>query len=450
MRKGNTANARECALSVLVACRRNGAWADAALKAQLGKCALSAQDAALCSRIVYGVMQNELLLNWYLSAYCTQKLDHLQPPLSDILRIGAYQILFLDKVPDHAAVSESVELCRTNGRSAASGLVNAVLRKVAQNKSNLPPLPEGNIARLSVAYSHPQWLVKKLVSLLGVEEAEAFLRIDNEASPISVQVNPLKTNEKALVDELRGEGVCVTPHPWVPGCLELSGTGDLTTLSAFYNGRFTVQDAAAHLIVCAADFARGQRVLDVCAAPGGKSAYLCEQMQLTGRVYAWELHEKRAQLLEGVRRRLGLDNLRISVRDALDFRPDLEGALDGVLLDAPCAGLGVLSQKPDIKLRLKEEDIPAIVDTQGRLIDTVCRYVRPGGALVYSTCSLLPEENADRVRTFLQAHPNFTLEPLPTSFPEELRARQTPCGLQLLGCRDGVEGFFIARMRRVR
>ena len=131
MRKGNTANARECALSVLVACRRNGAWADAALKAQLGKCALSAQDAALCSRIVYGVMQNELLLNWYLSAYCTQKLDHLQPPLADILRIGAYQILFLDKVPDHAAVSESVELCRTNGRSAASGLVNAVLRKVA-------------------------------------------------------------------------------------------------------------------------------------------------------------------------------------------------------------------------------------------------------------------------------------------------------------------------------
>ena len=147
MRKGNTANARECALSVLVACRRNGAWADAALKAQLGKCALSAQDAALCSRIVYGVMQNELLLNWYLSAYCTQKLDHLQPPLSDILRIGAYQILFLDKVPDHAAVSESVELCRTNGRSAASGLVNAVLRKVAQNKSNLPPLEFRTIER---------------------------------------------------------------------------------------------------------------------------------------------------------------------------------------------------------------------------------------------------------------------------------------------------------------
>ena len=261
MRKGNTANARECALSVLVSCRRNGAWADAALKAQLAKTPLSAQDAALCSRIVYGVMQNELLLNWFLSAYCTQKLDHLQPPLADILRIGAYQILFLDKVPDHAAVSESVELCRTNGRSAASGLVNAVLRKVAQNKSNLPPLPEGNIARLSIAYSHPQWLVKKLVSLLGVEEAERFLRIDNEAAPMTVQVNPLKTDADALARELAGDGVKAVPHGWVPDCFELSGTGDLTTLTAFYQGRFTVQDAAAKLVTYAAGFEKGQDVL---------------------------------------------------------------------------------------------------------------------------------------------------------------------------------------------
>ena len=237
----------------------------------------------------------------------------------------------------------------------------------------------------------------------------------------------------------------LAPHAWL-----IYGAGDLASDADYRAGRFSIQGQSSMLAAEALEVRPGMKVLDACAAPGGKSAYLCEQMQLTGRVYAWELHEKRAQLLEGVRRRLGLDNLRISVRDALDFRPDLEGALDGVLLDAPCAGLGVLSQKPDIKLRLKEEDIPAIVDTQGRLIDTVCRYVRPGGALVYSTCSLLPEENADRVRAFLQAHPNFTLEPLPTSFPEELRARQTPCGLQLLGCRDGVEGFFIARMRRVR
>ena len=373
MRKGNTANARECALSVLVACRRNGAWADAALKAQLGKCALSAQDAALCSRIVYGVMQNELLLNWYLSAYCTQKLDHLQPPLADILRIGAYQILFLDKVPDHAAVSESVELCRTNGRSAASGLVNAVLRKVAQNRSNLPQLPEGNIARLSVAYSHPQWLVKKLVSLLGVEEAEAFLRIDNEASPISVQVNPLKTNEKALVDELRGEGVCVTPHPWVPACLELSGTGDLTTLSAFYNGRFTVQDAAAHLIVCAADFARGQRVLDVCAAPGGKSFAAAFAMENEGSILSCDLHENKLKRIREGAQRLGITCIETAAVDGRAFREEWAGRFDVVICDVPCSGLGIIRKKPDIRYKDAQE-FSALPEIQRAILENSARY----------------------------------------------------------------------------
>jgi len=194
----------------------------------------------------------------------------------------------------------------------------------------------------------------------------------------------------------------------------------------------------------------GMKVLDACAAPGGKSAYMCEQMQLTGRVFSWELHEKRALLLEGVKRRLGLDNMRISVRDAGEYREDFESTLDAVLLDAPCAGLGVLAQKPDVKLRLKEEDIPSIVESQKRLLDTVCRYVKKGGTLVYSTCSILPEENAKQVEAFLERHPEYEPQTLPASFPEELRKLQGAYGLQLLGCRDGVEGFFIARMRRVR
>ena len=195
---------------------------------------------------------------------------------------------------------------------------------------------------------------------------------------------------------------------------------------------------------------KGMKVLDACAAPGGKSAYLCEQMALTGRVFSWELHEKRALLLEGVKRRLGLDNMRITVRDASAYREDFEQTLDAVLLDAPCSGLGVLSQKPDIKLRLKPEDLPAIVQTQHKLLDTVCRYVRRGGTLVYSTCSILPEENALQIQRFLSEHPEYELIPLPETFPEELRRLQKPDGLQLLGCRDGVEGFFIARMKRVR
>ena len=442
MRKGNTANARECALSVLVACRRNGAWADAALKAQLAKTPLSAQDAALCSRIVYGVMQNELLLNWYLSAYCTQKLDHLQPPLADILRIGAYQILFLDKVPDHAAVSESVELCRTNGRSAASGLVNAVLRKVAQNKSNLPPLPEGNIARLSIAYSHPQWLVKKLVSLLGVEEAERFLRIDNEAAPMTVQVNPLKTDADALARELAGDGVKAVPHGWVPDCFELSGTGDLTTLTAFYQGRFTVQDAAAKLVTYAAGFEKGQDVLDVCAAPGGKSFAAAFAMENEGHILSCDLHENKLRRIREGAQRLGVTCIETACADGRVFREEWAGRFDTVICDVPCSGLGIIRKKPDIRYKDPRE-LKALPDIQRAILENSARYVRPGGVLVYSTCTVLPEENENVTDAFLSSHPEFIYEEF--SLPN---GEAAPGYLTLWPQRNGTDGFYLSRMRR--
>ena len=442
MRKENTANARECALSVLVSCRRNGAWADAALKAQLAKTPLNAQDAALCSRIVYGVMQNELLLNWYLSAYCTQKLDHLQPPLADILRIGAYQILFLDKVPDHAAVSESVELCRTNGRSAASGLVNAVLRKVAQNKSNLPPLPEGNIARLSIAYSHPQWLVKKLVSLLGVEEAERFLRIDNEAAPMTVQVNPLKTDADALARELAGDGVKAVPHGWVPDCFELSGTGDLTTLTAFYQGRFTVQDAAAKLVTYAAGFEKGQDVLDVCAAPGGKSFAAAFAMENEGHILSCDLHENKLRRIREGAQRLGITCIETAAADGRTFREEWAGRFDTVICDVPCSGLGIIRKKPDIRYKDAHE-FKALPDIQRAILENSARYVRPGGVLVYSTCTVLPEENENVTDAFLSSHPEFIYEEF--SLPN---GEAAPGYLTLWPQRNGTDGFYLSRMRR--
>ena len=224
----------------------------------------------------------------------------------------------------------------------------------------------------------------------------------------------------------------------------------VTELYGFADGLFFVQDEASQLCVKALDAKEGMRVLDACAAPGGKSAYLCETMQMTGRVFAWELHQSRALLLDAVKRRLRLENLRVTVRDATQPMQDWESTLDAVLLDAPCSGTGVITDKPDIKQRLQAEDIPAIVATQKQLLDTLCTYVKKGGTLVYSTCSILPEENALQVKAFLERNPNFALETLPASFPQQLRARQSDYGLQLQAYRDGVEGFFIARMRRVR
>ena len=406
-------SARDTALKVLIACRTHGAWADAALKAQLARDQLSPQDAALCSRMVYGVTQNRLLLDFYLAAYCSQKPDHLQPPLLDILRLGAYQILFLDKVPDRAAVSEAVELAKRSGRGQAAGLVNAVLRKLSQNKNALPSIPDRDEVKfLSIRYSHPKWLIKRILELLGREETEAFLAADNTAAPLTVQVNPLKTTQEKLTAELEALGVRVTPHVWVPGCLELSGTGDLTALEPFRVGHFLVQDGAAALAARAAAVTPGQRVLDVCAAPGGKSFGAAFAMEDRGEILACDLHENKLKRIQDGAQRLGLTSIRTAAADGREFRPEWEAAFDTVLVDAPCSGLGIIRKKPDTRYK-KADDLFTLPVVQQAILDNACRYVKPGGVLVYSTCTILPEENQQVTDAFLAQHRDFSREDLP-------------------------------------
>ena len=437
-------SARDTALKVLIACRTHGAWADAALKAQLARDQLSPQDAALCSRMVYGVTQNRLLLDFYLTAYCTQKPDHLQPPLLDILRLGAYQILFLDKVPDRAAVSEAVELAKRSGRGQAAGLVNAVLRKLSQNKNALPSIPDRDEAKfLSIRYSHPKWLVKRLLELLGREDAEAFLAADNTAAPLTVQVNPLKTTPEKLTAELEALGVRVTPHAWVPGCLELFGTGDLTALEPFQAGHFLVQDGAAALAARAAAVTPGQRVLDVCAAPGGKSFGAAFAMEDRGEILACDLHENKLKSIQDGARRLGLTSIRTAAADGREFRPEWEAAFDTVLVDAPCSGLGIIRKKPDTRYK-KADDLFTLPVVQQAILDNACRYVKPGGVLVYSTCTILPEENQQVTDGFLAQHRDFSREDLP--LPDQ--AGQADGQVTLWPHRHDTDGFYICRMRR--
>ena len=437
-------SARDTALKVLIACRTHGAWADAALKAQLARDQLPTQDAALCSRMVYGVTQNRLLLDFYLAAYCSQKPDHLQPPLLDILRLGAYQILFLDKVPDRAAVSEAVELAKRSGRGQAAGLVNAVLRKLSQNKNALPPIPDRDEAKfLSIRYSHPKWLVKRLLELLGREETEAFLAADNTAAPLTVQVNPLKTTQEKLTTELEALGVRVTPHAWVLGCLELSGTGDLTALEPFQAGHFLVQDGAAALAARTAAVTPGQRVLDVCAAPGGKSFGAAFAMEDRGEILACDLHENKLKRIQDGARRLGLTSIRTAAADGREFRPEWETAFDTVLVDAPCSGLGIIRKKPDTRYK-KADDLFTLPVVQQAILDNACRYVKPGGMLVYSTCTILPEENQQVTDAFLAQHRDFSREDLP--LPDQ--AGQADGQVTLWPHRHDTDGFYICRMRR--
>ena len=436
-------NARDTALRVLVSCRTAGAWADAALRAQLRRDGLSGPEAALCSRIVYGVMQNRLLLDFYLGAYCSQKVDHLQPPLLEILRIGAYQILFLDKIPHSAAVNQAVEQAKDNGRAKAAGLVNAVLRQLSRNKVHLPRIPDQDaLHSLSIRYSHPKWLVKRLQAILG-PETEACLAADNAPAPLTIQVNPLKAAAEELTAELVASGVIVRPHPWVSGCLELDHAGDLTALAPFRAGKFLVQDPAARLVSQIAGVEPGMRVLDVCAAPGGKSFSAAFAMEDQGEILACDLHENKLKRIREGADRLGLACIRAEAADGRTFRPEWGARFDVVLVDAPCSGFGIIRKKPDVRYK-KPDDLFALPVIQRAILDNAARYVRPGGTLVYSTCTILPEENEGVSDSFLAEHPDFCRTPFSLSVP----VGETEGQVTLWPHRHGTDGFYICRMTR--
>lgn len=437
------------ALEVLRDVHENGAYAALALNQRLGNARLNPADRRLVTRIVYGTLENQIQLDFALD----RLMDHptREPVQRDILRLSACQILFHDRVPDSAAVNEGVNLAKALGMEGAAGFLNAVLRNLVRGKEEIPwPKEEDGLREyLHIMGSMPLWIVDRLTEAYGPQEAKAIVMHRAQSHPMVLRPNMMRLMD-AQFEELLERKVWQAKPGLTPHAYLVEGAAELTLDRDYQNGLYSIQGQSSMLAAEAVQARPGMKVLDACAAPGGKSAYLCEAMQGTGRVYAWELHEKRAMLLESAKRRLGLENLRISVRDAAEPKPDMEGTLDAVLLDAPCSGLGVMVEKPDLKYRIQPEDIPAIVAQQKKLLEALCRFVKPGGLLVYSTCSILPEENGEQAASFLEAHPEFSVEPLPTSFPQALRQRQTALGLQLLPHRDEVEGFYIVRLRKAR
>jgi len=322
--------------------------------------------------------------------------------------------------------------------------VNAVLRKIAQNKTALPPIPERDEAKyLSIRYSHPKWLVKRLLSILGREEAEAFLAANNDTPPLTVQVNPLKTNAESLIKELEGWGVTAKPHPWVPGCLELTGAGDLTTLAPFREGKLLVQDPAARLVTLIAGVQPGQKVLDLCAAPGGKSFSAAFAMEDKGEIVSCDLHENKLKRIQEGAARLDLTSITTSAGDGRVFRPEWAERFDTVLVDAPCSGLGIIRKKPDVRYK-KADDLFTLPVIQTALLDNAARYVAPGGVLVYSTCTILPEENEQVTDAFLTEHSDFCRDGFTLPAP----VGETEGQLTLWPQRHGTDGFYICRMKR--
>lgn len=434
--------ARAAALRVLSAVRRGG-WSDGALKEELRRSGLCSRDAALCTRLVYGVQQNESLLDFYLAGHSTRPLGRLENRVLDILRLGAYQIVFLDKIPDYAGVSACVDMAREASGSGAAGYVNAVLRALA--RAPALPAPDGDfVRRMSVLYSHPAWLVENYLDRLDEAECEALLRANNGIPPLWIQANRLKCDGDALREALAADGAEALPHPFLPGCLALSHSGDPEALEAYRKGLFLIADPASRLGVMAAAPKPGDFVIDGCAAPGGKSFLAAVEMENTGRILSCDIHAHKMNLIKKGGARLGLSIVEPCLKDAAVFDPTLEKQADIVIADLPCSGLGVIAKKPDVR-RKRPEDIQNLPAVQRRLLANLCRYVKPGGRLLYITCTLNRVENEDVATAFLEARPDFDSEPFTLPAPV---GHISEGQVTLWPHRQETDGFFIALFRR--
>ena len=433
--------ARETALNVLIACRKEGGWSNAVLKDYTLRDRLDSREAGLAARLCYGVLQNRNYLDFYLKQLLTGSIKNLHPAVHDILHLGLYQIYLMDKIPESAAVNESVELAKKYCRKQknAPGLVNAVLRSAVRTHGTLK-VPNS----WEDLYSHPGDLINLLKSYVGKDRMEPMLQANNAAVPTTVQVNTLRIKTEDLVMRFEQEGVSSTPHPWLKDCLVLSGTGSIENLPSFREGLFYVQDAAARLSVLCAQIQPGQRVLDCCAAPGGKSFAAAIAMEGTGSITSCDVHPHKIQLIAKGAERLGLQNITSQLQDATMICPQWEAQMDTVIADVPCSGLGIIRKKPDIRYKSLKElaELPAL---QKQIIDNAARYVKPGGLLLYATCTLVRAENEGMVEAFLQTHPDFTTEPLP--LPEPFPKNESGM-LALVPGEYDTDGFFICRLRR--
>ena len=437
--------AREAALTALERCRRDGAWSGSSIDGIIKKYSLDQREASLAARLCLGVLQNYALCDFYISAYYSGGSKRLEPKLHDIMLLGVYQILFLDRIPARAAVNESVALCKKCGLSRASGLCNAVLRRIAENKlsGSLPDVPgKGSAGYLSIKYSHPLWLAERLITERGYDFAEAFLACNNRPAPLTIQVNTLKVSADDYCRALLRAGIGFTQNEYMPDCLTLEG-GSVTELPGFAEGLFYVQDRAARTAVEIAGPKPGMRVLDACSAPGGKSFAAAIEMHGEGSIIACDIHEKKLRLVSDGAQRLGIDIIKTSAMDARQHDTALEGAFDIVIADVPCSGLGVIMKKPEIRSKTAEE-IAALPEIQRDIMDNLADYVAPGGTLLYSTCTVLRAENEDNITYFLKKHADFRLESIDTCGISE------PDGMHCFWPNiDGTDGFFAAKLRKL-
>ena len=444
--------ARLLALRVLERVQRAGAYADVLLHSQLARSGLGAADRAFATDLVQGTLRWRGRLDYLLGRCLDRPLDKLEGIVATALRLGAYQIVFSPRTPPSAAVDEAVRCVRAAGAERATGLVNAVLRKLAARHESepLPTLDSDPLGHLMHAQSLPAWIAARWLERYGPEEAAALAAACTETPPVTVRANPHQGDVRELLAELSVHFPDAHPCRWARHGIVLGRRGNPASLPAFLAGRFTVQDEASQLVVALLDPQPGERVLDSCAAPGGKATAIAERVGKRGSVLALDRHPRRLDLVRRAARRLQLGRVDCALIDATRDLEELapEGGFDRVLVDAPCSGLGTLRRNPDARWRVRPADPARLADAQRTLLRQASRVLRPEGVLVYSTCTLLPEENEAVVEGFLRDSPHFELAS-PAEAPEEVRELIDGDGiLRSWPHRHDTDGFFAARLER--
>ena len=446
--KPNTPSPRQVALKALQDVVRADAYAAQALDRQLAVAKLSPEDRRLAASIFYFAVENRLYIETMLGRFMEAKAE---PVVNDILHIAAAQILFMDKVPDHAAVDEAVKQVRFARREGLTGLVNGVLRNLIRARDagelTLPDRETEPVEWLSVKHSVAPVIAEKLIAAYGLDDAEQIAAVRGGGRAQTIRPNRMKLDAAAFERWLDSQN-----YAWRRGTVEdayiVPDAGSLANTEGYRRGLFSIQGESAMLAAQAVGAKPGMQILDACAAPGGKTALMAERMAGAGRVFAWDVHDHRVALIRAAVQRLGLDNVRSTVYDARNPMESLRQTMDAVLVDAPCSGLGVIAEKPDIKYRVNAEGLSALPDIQRRILDACCQAVKVGGRLVYATCTVLPEENENQVAAFLETHPGFEPDLDDRWLPEALRPHFRGGMIQILPHRDGMEGFFIARLTR--
>jgi len=437
--------ARGLAVKLLSRYENSDSFIDKLLDAELRRSDLSPADRALVTELVNGTVRWQSRLDWILTGFYHGEFAKCLPIVKNSMRIALYQMLFLSKIPPPAAINESVEIVKQFKGDRHAGIVNGVLRNILRNVTNIryPSREENEILHLSVHSAHPQWMVRRYVERFGSEKAEALLNANNNRPMITLRVNTLLTSREEVERQLQEAEIKYEISPIHPDSIMITSLRDIRSLPAFNEGFVSVQDASATLAVKLADPKPGMTVYDLCAAPGGKAVHAGELMRNSGRIVALELYESKLRLISENAQRSKIDIVETVHGDAREFLP--EEPADVVIVDAPCSGLGTLSKKPDIKWRRTLDDIRKMARKQLEILDHAADLVKPGGVLLYSTCTIEQEENSDVVNTFLERHPNFALEPAEQFLPAEV-------------CKDGFlqtyphehrsDGAFGARLRR--